>query len=237
MSKQFISIFDSEVENSYINAVKNSFGNALNYKSKLPHWILEMEGMSGKKYRHFINNLASSISNISNCRYLEIGSWKGSTFCSTIFDNKITSHAIDNWSQFGGPKDQFKFNVQRCIIESTENSDIKFTIDEKSYTDVDFSRMGKYNLYFYDGNHDYQDQYNAIDLFLNVLDEEFIFICDDWNQPTVEEATLNAIRDCKIDVLYSIDLKTNMLRDGIYRKRDYDWHMGYYIAVCKKRKE
>ena len=98
MSHPIIFEFTTEFEHQYIDAVKNSFNKALNCESKLPPWILNIQGMSGKKYRHFINNLFSSI---LNCRYLEIGSWKGSTLCSAIFNNRISSdikcELIDGW--------------------------------------------------------------------------------------------------------------------------------------------
>lgn len=73
-------------------------------------FIEMMDGMSGYKYRKFINLL---ISKIDNPRYLEIGSWKGSTLCSAISNNVVSATAIENWSQFDGPKDEFISNKNR----------------------------------------------------------------------------------------------------------------------------
>jgi hypothetical protein len=227
MNKPIISKFDGGYNHQYIDAIKISFDKALNYESKLPSWILNIQGMSGKKYRHFINNL---ISLISNCKYLEIGSWKGSTLASALFDNEVSSYVIDNWSEFGGPKEEFESNIKKCIDEST--SSIKFIFEEKNYTDVDYSCIGKYNVYFYDGPHQYQDQYSALNLCLNSLDDEFIFICDDWNWDHVEQATRDALNKCNLKVLYSIDIKCE-LGDGWHGELS-DWHNGYYIAVIKK---
>ena len=42
-----------------------------------------MEGLSGRKYRSLINNL---IQKIKDPRYLEIGTWLGSTACSAAFE-------------------------------------------------------------------------------------------------------------------------------------------------------
>jgi hypothetical protein len=43
---------------------------------KVSQDILALEGMSGKKYRYFVNNLIESMEDLC---YLEIGVWAGST--------------------------------------------------------------------------------------------------------------------------------------------------------------
>lgn len=35
---------------------------------------------------------------MNDVRYLEIGTWKGSSICSEMSNNKITCTVIDNWS-------------------------------------------------------------------------------------------------------------------------------------------
>ena len=60
----------------YAKLIKGAYEKALTEESNLPDWILTLNGMSGKRYRHFVNNL---IATVSDARYLEVGSWKGST--------------------------------------------------------------------------------------------------------------------------------------------------------------
>src|SRR5271156_5203500 len=91
-----------------IEAVSYSFNLARAGKTAIDPNLLEIEGMSGRKYRIFINNL---VKNVRNPRYLEIGTWAGSTLCSAINGNDVTAVAIDNWSEFGGPKDRFQANL------------------------------------------------------------------------------------------------------------------------------
>jgi hypothetical protein len=79
------------------------------YNSKVDPKILTMQGMSGKKTRHFYNNICS----MEDARYLEIGTWKGSSICSAMCNNKMTCLAIDNWSEFGGPKNEFLENFNK----------------------------------------------------------------------------------------------------------------------------
>ena len=87
-----------------ITHIINSLENANKNKSKIDEDILDMNGMSGKKTRHFYNNLCS----MEDARYLEIGVWKGSTLCSAMCNNEnLICLGIDNWSEFGGPKNVF----------------------------------------------------------------------------------------------------------------------------------
>ena len=84
-----------------IKHIKKSLVNTNNYSSKITKEILHMDGKSGKKTRHFYNNICS----MNDSRYLEIGTWKGSSICSAMCNNNMTCVAIDNWSEFGGPKE------------------------------------------------------------------------------------------------------------------------------------
>jgi hypothetical protein len=233
MQNPNIVTFDSDQQHLYVDLVKKSFDKSLNYQSKLPSWVLELEGMSGKKYRHFINNLISSV---PNCRYLEIGCWKGSTLCSALYENNIVAYAVDNWSEFGGPKDEFQDNVNKTIAESSDDVDIDCQFEENHYKNIEFNNIGKYNVYLYDGPHAYEDQYNALTLGLEALDDEFIFICDDWNWDFLREATKKSIDDLNIEVLYSIELTTSQedYEKGVCFQNS-DWHNGYFISVCKRK--
>lgn len=223
-------ITNTKSKHKYIEYVKKAFDESLNNESKLPSWILTLDGMSGRKYRQFINNL---ISKISDCKYFEIGSWKGSTLCSASYSNNLKCYAIDNWSQFEGPKEEFQNNIKRCIEESSEISQIDFEFNEIDYTSVNYTKIGKYNVYFYDGPHEYEDQYNALSMCLDCLENEFIFICDDWNWDWVREATEKSINDLDLEVLYANEITTSE-SDG--RFQNSDWHNGYFISVCRKKK-
>jgi hypothetical protein len=91
------------MEETYKTLIDTAFKNAENDISKLTDDILSMEGMTGKKTRHFYNNLL----NTEDARYLEIGCWKGSSVCSAMYGNKAKIVCIDNWSEFEGPKTEF----------------------------------------------------------------------------------------------------------------------------------
>src|SRR5262249_10937869 len=90
--------------------VRQAFELARGSISDIDPMVLAISGMSGRLYRMFINNL---MRRLHRGRYLEIGSWAGSTLCAAINGNVVHATAIDNWSEFGGPREAFQANVTR----------------------------------------------------------------------------------------------------------------------------
>lgn len=139
-----------------ITRVNVSIDNSNNNISKLKSDILSMDGMSGNKTRHLYNNICS----LDGANYLKIGTWKGSSFISALYGNNISAIAIDNWSEFNGPKDQFILNVNKFCpgrkFKFIEKDCFKITDNEiKSvYESID--------IFLYDGAHDYESQRKAI---------------------------------------------------------------------------
>jgi hypothetical protein len=83
-----------------IEHIQTSINNAEKGISQLPPAILGMEGMSSNKVRHFLNNVCNFDREIV-INYLEVGVWRGSTFCSAIFNNCLNyAVAIDNFTEF-----------------------------------------------------------------------------------------------------------------------------------------
>ena len=179
-----------------------------------------MDGMSGKKTRHFYNNICS----MKEARYLEIGTWKGSSICSAMCNNKITCLAIDNWSQFGGAKNKNIFLENFNKFKGENNA----TFIEKNCWDIDVSTLGKFNIYMYDGNHSETSHFQALNHYLPCLDDEFIYLVDDWNHPPVRTGTISSIKENKIEILYQKEIFTPS------NNSKNDWHNGICIFVLKK---
>jgi hypothetical protein len=207
--------------------VKHSFDQALNGERPLPSEIQEIDGMSGQKYRAFINNLVRSCPN--PC-YLEVGSWAGSTATAALSGNCASALCIDNWSQFGGPKDQFFQNIKKVLSEK-----IRFKFMECDFRSVDYGSIGKFNIYLFDGPHGEADQYDGIVIAQPALTETFFLVVDDWNWRTVRVGTLRALAACRCQLECSIEVRTSL--DGStpsLHGRQSDWHNGYFIAVVRK---
>lgn len=168
----------------FITHVKAALWDATRGQSKLTPEILAMEGFSGHMTRHFYNNLCS----IPHLTYLEVGSYKGSTLISALYGNQVSGFAIDNWSEFNGPKEEFHANVQKYI----DTSDVYFR-DQDAFT---LYTIPDIDIYLYDGNHSYDSHKKAITHFAPFLKPASIVIVDDWNWSWIREATLAGFQEC-----------------------------------------
>jgi hypothetical protein len=119
------------------NAVANAFNMAMGDVEQPAPDFLDLEGMSGRRYRLFANAL---IQLIPHPRYLEVGVWAGSTLCSAVAGNNIQAVAIDNWSQFGGPRERFLENLGRFKGAS------EVTLIERDFREVRFVDYGRFNV-------------------------------------------------------------------------------------------
>ena len=216
---------------SFFSVIQNAFEKSLAGESDLCNEILSMQGLSGRKFRILINEI---IKNFDKPRYLEIGSWLGSSVCSASYNNKLEIICIDNWSQnFGldlNPREIFLKNVEKYISKKN-----KFTIIEKNFKSIDYSSLRNFNIYFYDGGHHYQDHYDAIYRVLPALSDKFILIIDDWNWKQVREGTMDSIKKEKLKILSSLEIKTtNDNSSSLVTGECSDWHQGCAFFVLKK---
>jgi len=210
---------------TYKTLIETSFQNAENNTSKITNELIYMDGMSGKKTRHFYNNLL----NTPDARYLEIGVWTGSTVCSAMCGNKATVVCIDNWSEFCGPKYEFLVNFEKFKGENNA------TFIENDCFKVDVSVLPKFNIYMYDGNHSIDSHYNALLHYYNCLDDVFIFIVDDWNDKLVRDGTKNGINQLKLKVLYEKEIRLTWDDSHTpYPLARETWHNGIYVAILQK---
>jgi hypothetical protein len=209
-----------------IETIKKAFENTDNNVSKITQEVIDIEGMSGTLTRHFYNNLCE----MEGAKYLEIGSWKGSTTCAALCGNKSTVVCIDNWSEFGGPKEEFLKNFEKFKGENDA------TFIEKDCFTVDISTLPNFNIYMYDGNHSYDSHYRALKHFYNCLEDTFIYIVDDWNTKTIRDSTKHSIKDLGLEVLYEREIRLTW--DDSHTPVDFGkktWWNGIYVAVLKKK--
>lgn len=210
----------SHTEQSLINSDANV--------SKLNQDILNLDGYSGNKTRHFYNNICS----LENANYLEIGTWKGSSFISAIYRNNINSVVIDNWSEFNGPKEEFLSNVSRLAPES------KYNFIEKDSFEIVKSdlpeTMNEIDIYLYDGCHTYECQKKAITHFYDFFSKYFILMVDDWRDNSgwqeVLRGTLDGISEKEIIVHKHYTRASFQEKNG----REEYWN-GIGIFICEKK--
>jgi hypothetical protein len=207
--------------------IEDAFENAEKGNSKITEGILKMEGYSGKKTRHFYNNIL----NKDDARYLEIGTWKGSSVCSAMCGNKAKVVCIDNFSEFGNVKDEFLENF------NTYKGDNEAVFIEEDCYKVDTSKLFKFNIYMYDGEHSEDNHYKALIHYYNCLDDMFIFIVDDWNWKKVRDGTYKSLKQLNLFVLYEREIRTT--DDDSHpewgSEKQQQWHNGIYVAILFKK--
>jgi len=167
---------------------------------------------------------------LPGCKLLEIGCYKGSSSCSFLEGNWISATFIDNWSEFGGPKEEGIKNITRHACAS------RIKIIEEDCFKVDKAHLDKYNLYLYDGNHASENHYNAIMKFYDDLEDIAIVLIDDWNWPNVRSATNRAIKELKIPIFYEREIQLNPedLVDMPRHKGKDTWWNGIYVFAFNK---
>lgn len=189
--------------------------------------ILEYKGMTGIKTRHLYNNLSS----MSNIKYLEIGTWYGSSSISAMYKNTIRGTFIDNWSQFGGDS-----NVFRNTIEKFTTPPASYKLIESDCWEVDTNTLGTFNVYLYDGGHTEEDHYKSLTYYINNMEHIFLFIVDDYNWPEVRDGTFKAIQDLKLKIIFrhEIFMSPDDLKNMPNHKGNDTWWNGCGIFVLQK---
>ena len=194
--------------------IKTAFEKADRLKSNLPANIVAgLRGMSSPRIWHLLNNLVAG-------PYLEIGVWKGSTLTAALYGKNLQATAIDDFSQFGGPRKEF--------LENIKDLHFRFVDGDCFNPSVIFDVPDGIKYYFYDGGHTEQNQYNALALYIGKMAKEFVYIVDDWNVESVQKGTARAVEDLGLTLLGFHERRTP--KNG----HKETWWNG--IAVLKLRK-
>jgi len=187
--------------------------------SKLPPEVLALAGFSSPAVRHLLNNLCD----FPGCRYLEIGTWQGSTALAASYLNPGSFVAVDNFSQFDGPRRQCLEHRDRW------RGRCRFDLVDADAWALDPARLGPVNVYFYDGGHAEDEQFRAFARFDPILADPFIAVVDDWNWPQVRHGTRRAFAHLGYHPAATWELRSpgNRTVDG--------WWNGLLLAVIHKR--
>jgi len=207
-----------------INHVENAINKAYNNISKINNDILSIDGMSGDKTRHLYNNIC----NLENSHYLEIGTWKGSSFISAIYNNNINGTVIDNWSQFDGPKEEFNNNINKYL----QNKNIKI-IDKDCWTVTNDDIILLIDIYLYDGGHSLQDQIKAITYYTKYCSKYFILLVDDWvSNNETKSGTFEGIEESNLKIHYFNEI--GLVNTDMYHTGGNTFWNGCGIFVCER---
>ena len=225
-----------------VEHIEKSIANAELGISKLPQAILGLEGMSSPKVRNFLNNICD-YHRVLN--YLEVGVWRGSTFCAAIYNNKLNNAiSIDNFSEFEKNRvpntniikqeipirDNFIYNVVQSMLWSKTRPQNVNSYNEDCFN-IDLNKLPIFDIYLYDGGHKEEDQYNAFKYFDSKFNKRFIAIVDDWNYKEAKDGTKRAFSELNYNIIQDWELPGDQ---STLDKANENWWNGYYIALIEK---
>ena len=135
--------------------------------------------------------------------YVNIGIWHGYTLLAGMLGNqKKTIVGVDNFSEFGGPKDH-----ARNIFEQFKGENHFFyDLDYRDY----FSNFheGEIGFYFYDGEHSYENQIEGLRVAEKFFAPGAVIMVDDTNWEGPRRATLDFISESPNTYKIILDRRT-----------------------------
>jgi len=229
MAKEITSRFSRSTMNTISHMVK-SINLSEQGISKITQDIIDFEGYTGTKTRHFYNNICDR----PGTNYFEIGTFNGSSSIAAVYKNSGTYLFVDNWCQFGGDSNTFKNNMDKYISSESTYSFIENDCWKIHVNDI----KQKFNVYLFDGDHAELDHFNALKHYLPILEDEFIFLVDDNNWPSVRDGTMRAIRELnlKIKFRHEIFVSPDDLKNMPNHVGKKTWWNGIAIFLLEKPK-
>ena len=176
--------------------------NASGLQSKCTADILNLEGMSGDMTRHMYNNVCGAkFAPGRQTRYLEIGCWKGSSTAAALYRNNLLATAIDNWSEFGGPREEFLQTLD-ANLTAAELRDLQ-VLEVDCFAEGLGAKLAHapYDVYLYDGHHSLQAHTDAIVKIWEHLADTCIVMVDDFSLPDVQEGTIAGLEQVGAEIL------------------------------------
>lgn len=220
---------------SFITAINKAYDEAEAYVctskkdwNNISYKLLNEHAMSGMKTRIFYNCL---LANSKANKYLEIGTWKGITFCCTMMGNKHTeSYVVDNWSQFNATKRAFEDNCKKWL---TQGEKVKL-IDGDCYAASTIEQIpDEIDVLLYDGDHSYDAHARVLSHYITKCSPIFVFIVDDWNWEDVRRGTAQTLKESGVSVVYEKAIRLTQDNSHTPDKQAKEgWWNGIYIAVC-----
>ena len=158
--------------------------------------------MSTYAIGYLINRICKNLS--KNQVYLNIGCWKGFSLVAGMINTQCKVIGVDNFSQFTGPKNDFIKNFEN----SKKSNHFFFEQDyEKYFESLDHTK-DKFDFYFYDGEHSYDNQFKNLEIADNFLNVGSLVLIDDINFDEVYEGTLDFMTKTKSKYRIIKEIKT-----------------------------
>lgn len=163
-----------------------------------------VKGMTTMRVQYLLNFLCSKVDS-----YLEVGLWRGATFLAAIEGNLTRAVGVDDWSEFGGPKEDFFSNIRKFGREKNVT-----ILEGDVFSLSELKNLCPFDLVFYDGNHSYESQSKAVELFAEIIEGCGILLVDDWWKHG-KEPTLKKIEKLGLQMHYLTELPKGDFWEGV----------------------
>lgn len=212
-----------------IQQIQLAIDNANLFKSKLSDECKNVPFLGSLKIRALLNHIGAI-----GEHFLEVGSHKSGSFCSTIYGNENLKSitAIDSWDSDANSEDkaypQFISNTNKF---KPQNAKLNVIIGD--CFSIDLRKIkNKIDIFGYDAGHSYTDQRDALIYYKPILADEFIYLCDDWTYGDVKMGTLAGIKEGGYEVLFSAELENETKGEDLHLNDE--WWRGYGVFLLKK---
>jgi hypothetical protein len=144
--------------------------------------VCRIPRMSTFAHASVINRAVAALP--AGAAFVNVGVWHGFTFLSGLVGNAgQRCIGVDNFSEFGGPKDAFMPRFEALRGDCHE-------FHEMDYVEY-FARRhhGPIGVYLYDGEHSYANQLKGLEAAERFFTKDCIVLVDDTNQDDPRRAT------------------------------------------------
>jgi len=163
--------------------------------------LLQIKRMSTFAIGTLINKAVSDMN--SEDSFVNVGVWHGFTFFAGMAGNLDKSCiAIDNFSQFDGPKEEFLSLFNRY----KSDKQYFFEMDYRQY--FEHAHQSRIGVYIYDGEHSYQNQLHGLEIAEPFFSKDCVVLVDDTNWVEPRQATLDFIAKSKNSYELILDVTT-----------------------------
>ena len=143
-----------------------------------------IEGMATENKLVLLNRAVARL--VPGEVYVEIGCWQGLSLAGALHGHpRAVAYACDDFSEFGGPRAA----LGATLATWTEPGQVRFhDADFRGFLAEAPWRPARVGVYFYDGGHDFDDQFVALQAMLPHLAADAAVIVDDTNWRHVRAA-------------------------------------------------
>lgn len=207
-----------EITREYIDeAIKQA-------EAGMPADLPVVEGFSSDRVRRLLNWLCQ----LEGANYLEIGTHKGSTLIPALWGNRALASCIDIWTAHWALGNAQRADLEANLVEYLPGREVN-VVEEDMFT-VDLGLLvPEVNVYFFDGPHSREGQYQAFVHYNLIFAPRFIALVDDWNCIEAREETMRAFDDLHYEVEAQWVLPATPCRDT------ERWWNGLFVAIVNKR--